>query len=322
VQARRLRHIRPGLRVEPIVGSIEDVPIGMLRSDVVLTGLDSRLARQVVAYRCWVLGIPWIDAGIEAEGSLAQATLYVPGEGRGCYLCNWSPRDFEVVEQTYPCELADDRAAEPVATNAPSSLGALAASLLSIECEKLIRDPQMMRAEGFSILIDAENHQYYKTRIAYNDRCSAIWHGITPVSVASECSPAATFEGLFRARNADRGRKAPVDPVDGAGGRLRVFGQTFVTALTCPACATRRDIVCVGVSLKTNPAVTCQRCGHPMVTAGLDTAEELDCSRLPQEALRQPIESVGIRAGDILRVTLGEGEPFDVLVRPNRRRKT
>jgi tRNA A37 threonylcarbamoyladenosine dehydratase len=46
VQASRLRAINPNLHVTPIVGAVENLPLGILRSDVVLTALDSRRSRQ------------------------------------------------------------------------------------------------------------------------------------------------------------------------------------------------------------------------------------------------------------------------------------
>ena len=73
VQARRLKRINPAIRVTAIHDSVERVPLGKLRSNVILACLDSRVARQHVNQFAWRLGVPLIDAGVEAGGMLAAS---------------------------------------------------------------------------------------------------------------------------------------------------------------------------------------------------------------------------------------------------------
>jgi adenylyltransferase/sulfurtransferase len=135
VQARRLRRINPALRVDVIVDAVQNVPLGQLRADIILACLDSRTARQYVNQAAWRLGVLWIDSGVEGRGLLARVNVYVPGPDTPCLECAWDEQDYEALEQTYPCQ---GETGEPAPTNASSSLGALAASLQAIECQKLL----------------------------------------------------------------------------------------------------------------------------------------------------------------------------------------
>src|SRR5439155_23871873 len=130
VQARRLRRINPALAVTEIFAAVENVALGLLRGAVLLACLDSRAARRSVNTAVWRLGMPWIDAGVLADGLLARVNVYLPGPDQPCLECAWEERDYEALEQEYPCA---GQGVAP-ATNAPSALGALAASLQALEC--------------------------------------------------------------------------------------------------------------------------------------------------------------------------------------------
>lgn len=349
-QARRLRRINPALCVEAIVDAVENVPLGALRGDVVATGLDSRRARQVVNERAWLLGVPWIDAGVQAEGSLAQVAVYVPGGGRPCIECGWTERDYALLEQTYPCGVVREApgvagapgvsreapgaarvSGEPPPTGAPSSLGALAASLLAIECERLIcgaaggtaggtaGGAAGGAAGGYAILIDAAHHHYYAAQLVHNPDCRMPAHHAAPVRVTGTRAPNAALTTLFDRRGVQPAAGTAAEPAPDRYGRVSVVGGSFVTALTCPACADRRAVLGLKISIENRPAVRCRACGAATVAAGFDTRDEIDASALPPETLRRSLEDVGVRPGDIVRVTPANGEPFDLEIRGPRK---
>jgi molybdopterin/thiamine biosynthesis adenylyltransferase len=89
VQARRLREIDPTLVLDTFVSAVEAVPLGALRADVLLACLDSRAARRAVNTLAWRLGVPWVDAGVHADGRLARVNVHRPGPEAPCYLCAW-----------------------------------------------------------------------------------------------------------------------------------------------------------------------------------------------------------------------------------------
>src|SRR5205814_1582034 len=64
-QAERLRARFPRLTVESYPVDLEDLPLGVAAVDLILGGLDSRRARQVlVGEIAWPLGVPVVDGGV------------------------------------------------------------------------------------------------------------------------------------------------------------------------------------------------------------------------------------------------------------------
>ena len=103
VQARRLRRIAPALTVCPVEDTLENVPLGLLRGDVILGCLDSRAARRALNLVAWRLHVPWIDAGVHGPDLLVRVNVHRPGPDQPCLECAWDARDYEIAQQDYPC---------------------------------------------------------------------------------------------------------------------------------------------------------------------------------------------------------------------------
>jgi adenylyltransferase/sulfurtransferase len=290
VQARRLRRINPGIGIRAINDDVENVPLTALRGDVILTGLDSRRARQIVNERAWRLGVPWIDAGVDGDGLLARITVYVPGRERPCIECGWGPRDYDALEQRFPCGGAQG---EPAATNASSGLGALAASLLVTEGNKFLAGDFHRVTCGRDVLIDAAHHNYYVSRREYNPHCRLPGHRLEPLETTDSCPVGALLGDLL----------GP------GGGDIEVVGQSFVTRLRCKVCGARRNFVRLQASLRTRAHYKCHSCGGDMVAAGFDCTNVLEVAR-PPRMLRRSLQSIGVRKGDIVRVMSAGAERF------------
>jgi molybdopterin/thiamine biosynthesis adenylyltransferase len=291
VQARRLRRINPELQVESIFNAVERVPLGKLRADVILACLDSRIARQHVSQYAWRLGVPLIDAGVEPTSLLARINVYVPGADRPCLECAWDDRDYDALEQTYPCAGV---ASHVAATNAPSSLGALAASLQAIECEKLLRGEFENVAVSKQVLIDAANHKHYVTAFRRNPNCRfaehAIWNITKLHSSASRISFAEVL-ALVPAGGSNNGSRA-----------LRIEGKPFVRRLTCSACGYTRSLLRLECSLRESNR-HCSRCGAPAPAAGFDLVEDLLVRTLEDERLlNRSLGSLGFRNGEVFSI--------------------
>ncbi len=284
-QARRLRAIGRELVVEAVHDDVRNVPMGRLRVDVIFACLDSRAARQYVNEVAWRLGVPWIDSGVRADGMLARVNVYAPRLGGACLECGWDERDYAVLEQTYPC----GSGTESAATNAPASLGALAASLQAIEGGKVLDGGLDPTAVGRQILIDASTSKHYVTSFARNDRCRfdhAVWD---VVSISD--SHGLTLAGLFEAA-----RRAGADgPMT-----LTAPGKTFARRLTCPGCGSSVEVFGLPERLP-GRLVTCG-CGERMVAGGFDRVREVDPCRVTTEELGRSLGRLGLRAGDIVTV--------------------
>jgi len=106
VAAERVREISPSASVHAIPASIiTGVGLGLIRQmDVVIGCLDNRLARWYINHYCYLLNIPWIDAGIAPlEG---QMSIYDPRhKDRPCYNCTLSPQARSMMRKRLSCQL-------------------------------------------------------------------------------------------------------------------------------------------------------------------------------------------------------------------------
>ena len=295
VQARRLRRINPGLQVDAIQDSVENVPIGILRCDIILACLDSKGARRYTNQLAWRLGVPWIDSGVAGDDLLARVNVYLPGAHAGCLECGWNEGDYELLEQIYPCQ--DGGKARPEAsypTNAPSSLGALAASLEAIEAQKLLDGRASFAAVGREILLDALSHRYFLTEIRCRPDCR-FDHAVWTVS-KFDTSP----------QNITIGDTLKLGSVCDGPTSLWVEGTAFVTKLTCPGCGESRKLFRLRNRLRPRE-ITCA-CGRPMAALGFDMVERLEEPALPRKVLMRSLSSVGFRSGDIFTLASPSGE--------------
>lgn len=291
VQARKLSRISPSLRINTFSDAVERIPLGMLRSDVILSCLDSRAARQHVNQYAWRLGVPLIDAGVEAAGLLARVNVYVPGADNPCLECAWDQRDYDALEQIYPCSLSEGVAA----TNAPSGLGALAASLQAIECQKVLSGRSYCAAVGKQVLVDAAHHKHYVTAFRRNPNCRLWDHDVWDIRKPPRSVKDLTLAQALRL---------------GPGGNrsgFRIEGQAFVTRLTCPVCGATQPLLRLECALRQSQTI-CAQCGQRMIATGFDSLERLSTEVVPRSALRLSLRRLGLRPGDVFSVGGDEGE--------------
>jgi len=312
VQAQRVRRINPALHITAVVEDVENLPLGSLRADVIVACVDSRRTRQYLNQTAWRLGVPWIDAGVQGDSLLARVNVYVPGPDSPCLECAWDQRDYEALEQTYPCELnqrplhpaplppgarepdVEERAipcesglrAMTSPTNAPSSLGALAAALQAIECQKLLTGHYEQVAASRQVLIDAAYHRHYVTTFRRNPGCRfdhALW-----TIERVKCRPQElTLRDVFALREGSNG--------EGSSSALRIEGRTFIRQLTCPGCGRAKPLWRFA-----GPLHHGCRCGQQLVAAGHEMTEWLTATELPWYVLARSLHRLGIRSGDVI----------------------
>jgi molybdopterin/thiamine biosynthesis adenylyltransferase len=300
LQARRLHAINPALSVTAVGDVVANVPLGLLRGDVVLACLDSRAARCAVNLSAWRLGIPWIDSGVHGAELLARVNVYLPGPEQPCYECAFDARDYEMLEQSYPCAGQDT----PPATNAPSGLGALAAALQVLECQKLLAGNHAQLAVGRQVTISALAHRCLVTRFPVNTACR-FDHDVWDV-VALERGAERLTVGQVLAF----GREA-----SGESGSLRlgIPHQAFTTALACPPCGRRVEISLHLIRRLSVAAQACADCGGRMRAAGTDVIEWLPEADLSPAVKDTPLHALGFRDGDVVTVAgVGRESHFEI----------
>ena len=103
VQADALRKLRPDLEVDAFAVPLEDLPLGALRGAVVVSCLDSRLARLRLGERAWRVSSVFVDAGVDGVAGQVRVNVYVPGPWGPCFECALDAASYDALEQDYPC---------------------------------------------------------------------------------------------------------------------------------------------------------------------------------------------------------------------------
>ncbi|MBN2491658.1 MAG: ThiF family adenylyltransferase [Planctomycetes bacterium] len=288
VQAARLARIRPELAVETEARPVQSVPLGRLRGDVILTALDSRESRRWVNQAAFRLGVPWIDAGVQADGLLARITMFRPAHDLPCLECAWQDQDFAHLEVAYPCG-----GTPAAATGAPSALGALAASLQALECRNLLTGRPDTLPPGHEVLLDARHRRHFVTRLVRNPSCR-FDHRTWAIERLDEGPARLSLRGLARRMG------SAVDAVSFA-----IEEHPFASRLVCARCGRARATLVRPDRLAARDR-TCRRCGGDMIPSGFHLLDRVALAPLSRRFFGRyvdcPLGALGLQAGDVLRV--------------------
>jgi hypothetical protein len=233
------------------------------------------------------LDVAWLDAGVQADGQLARVSLFAPGADAACLECGWGDTEYAAVEQIYACP-AGSPAVAPTA--APSSLGALAASLQAIECEKWLTGDRDHALAGRELLVDARHHVQYVTLARRNAACRMPDHDAWPITPL-DVRDVATVADLVRVGSAAPG---------GAGDlEIGVAGQLLALAVGCAACGRSRPTLRLERTLR-HARRRCWRCGRALQPAVIELRDVVPARTLPPAALALRLAAVGLRGGDVV----------------------
>lgn len=284
VHARRLRTAFPRITVTAIPLPVGDVPPGLLRADLILSCVDSRLTRQTINSLASRLGIPWIDAGVLASEKLVRVNVYVPGVSSPCVECAWDELDYAALEAEYPCGPAVLAGAS---SDSNAELASLAGSLLAIECGKMLNGDEHHAAIGRQVTVDARTHRMFTTAFRHNPQCR-FQHGswkLVPLRRSLRHFSVADALAVM--------------------GCVSVPGHQFVSAMVCPQCGFRL----AGLRLD-RPKARCPKCGARMIAPSFDAMlAQLDAS-LPPECQGRSLAQIGLCAGDVV---CGGEKQFELL---------
>lgn len=287
VQAERIARLTPEIGTTAIVDRIENVAPGRLRCDAIAACLDSKAARRDVNALAHHLGVPWLDAGVDAAGGLlVRVNVYRPGPDAPCHECGWDDRAYETIEVLHPC--TGDLVTAP--TNSPAYLGTLAGALQAAELAKLLAGDTEHLAEGKSIVLSARFHTLDVTRLWRNPACK-FDHAIWRTELLDQRAGQVTIGKVL-------------DEATGAVS-LGVEGRPFVRAAQCADCGKTSDMQVFAVPGHIARRARCT-CGGALYPVGSEMADDLGSADL--EALRDwPLARAGIGAGDVLRLTNRDG---------------
>ena len=281
VQADRIRMIaRDRVRVRAAAERVEEVPIGWLMADVIVACLDSRAARQAVNESARRLGVPWIDAGVEPTQSLMRVNVYSPSGNAPCLECAWSEADYAALETIHPCDAWAEAARniETPPTNAPSSLGALAAAWQAVECAKVLSGDVEGALVGRQLLIDCTRHRHFVSTYRRNGSCRLVPHHAVDLVRLRSGSHHWRLDRLLRRARRDGVRAAATLTVTGR--RYLPQLSTFVSPLRFARGA----------------------------WGGFHAAAAMNIDGLPPRLLTRSLRQLGIRGGDVVTIANGAHE--------------
>jgi adenylyltransferase/sulfurtransferase len=265
-----------------------------LRGDVILACLDSKESRRSANEIAWRLGMPWIDAGVEPSLMLARVNIYLPAADQPCLECAWSERDYAELSTIHPCDAGVSKAP---ATNSPACLGALAAALQAIECQKLLAGQAAGALIGRQVLIEAANHRQFVTAFHRNSKCR-FDHAIWSISSLDRAPQELSIAAMLQMANRSDSSAA-----------LAFGGQPVVKRLDCPGCGFTRRIFRLQRRLR--PADRfCDRCGREMLSAGFYMKTRLSRADLSPGDADRSLASLGLRQGDVISLSNGAGKKF------------
>lgn len=288
VVAEWMRAANPRLEVEPMVGDIEHLPLGLLRADVLLTCLDSRRARMRANLAFTRLGIPfWVDAGISAP-ALTRVSLWGRGADGACYECGLSPADY-AAEGSYPCQAAQ----APPPTRSPEHLGALAAALQVGEVSRVLAGAADAAQVGRELVYDLSGRVLALTRLARRVDCRCEHRPWRIQALGRSATRITLAEALEL--GAVRSRGTP---------ELRVPGTLFVRGLVCPGCGEQRSVLRLQGRFSEGHR-GCRRCGQRMAPLGIRLAGALLSADLSPRERALPLSALGVADADVIAVTRG-----------------
>jgi molybdopterin/thiamine biosynthesis adenylyltransferase len=294
VQAQVARRISPHLEIDAIAERVEAIPLGLLQAEMILTCVDSRRSRQYVNQAARRLGVPWVDAGVLADGLLARIDTYLPAADLACLECGWDAQDYAALEQSYPCtELATT-----ASSSAPSGLGALAAALQALECARHFT-ANGSGAPAEQIVIGVADGCHYRTTRLRNPACRLVPHDAWDIHPLEMDLRTATLRALFLAV-ADR-----VGPPEAVS--VRIDGKLFVTDASCGSCRATRQTLRVSTPTH-NELGACAACRGALVAGGFGVTECLERAALRAADLRRSLRRIGIRPHEVITATSGGQE--------------
>ena len=225
---------------------------------------------------------------------LARVNVYLPAADQPCLECAWGERDYAELSTVHPC---DAGGANSPATNSPACLGALAAALAAIECQKLITGQSAAALIGRQVLIEAATHRQFVTTYRRNPTCR-LSHATWKISTLRQTPQELSLGALLK-----------LAPRSKAPAALAFGGQPLVKRLDCPRCGFTRRLFRLQSRLRRGDRF-CDRCGREMLSAGFYMKTRLSRADLGPGDAGRSLASLGLRAGDVVSLRNGADERF------------
>jgi molybdopterin/thiamine biosynthesis adenylyltransferase len=282
VQERRVKKLRPDLDIETAAVRVEELPLGRLRADVLVSCPDNLGCRDAVSRASHRLGVPWLDGGVRPSDGLARVTLRRPAPTAPCLFCSLDEgaRDRLAVRQS--CQ-DGSLSEEATSTRGTAGLGSLCASLLVTELENVISGA--CGESSREILVDARHRSLHVSALVRDPSCT-FDHEAWEIEPLASSPGQVTFLDLR-----ERARVVGREPV------LSLHGLTLSTGAQCRGCGRACALLRIA---ERGTLSACPQCGGDRVHSGWTRHEELDLSDLSPVRLRTRLSNAGFLPADVL----------------------
>jgi molybdopterin/thiamine biosynthesis adenylyltransferase len=285
VQAAEARRLNPRLDVRALTADVERIPLGVLRADLIVSCVDGRRPRQFLNEWARRFGVPWVDAGVHADGQLARVESFGTAADAPCLECRFTAADYRALAQVYPCRGVPEEAP----SRSASALGALAAALLALEVSRILTGDDGRLAPGDQVVAAASRYAMWRTAHWSRPDCR-LNHGSWPVA-ARRVPPAVRHLGALLDWTAS-------DAVVQTAG---IAGARVVRAFDCPRCrSVRAELRLDRGAHIDGSAVKCGTCGVPMTAVGFETVDDFAPDQLTTPQRKTALRALGLRSHDVL----------------------
>jgi molybdopterin/thiamine biosynthesis adenylyltransferase len=253
-----------------------------LWADIVICGLDNRLARMFVNTSCARTGRTWIDGAIEGLSGIVR--VFDPARST-CYECTMNDADRKHIQDRLSCAMLarDEINLGHVPTT--SVAASLIAALEVQEAIKFLHGQPTLYGEG--IHVNGMWHDFSRVQYRRRDDCAAhdCFEKIVPLQLGVND---VSFADLLDRAETRLGKDVTLE-----------LSRDVVTRLTCPVCEkTERAGMVLGALREA--AARCAVCGtHRVVQfSGIVVRDgEIDLSLTPAEAGVPPFDIIVARQG-------------------------
>lgn len=200
IVTQRLKELNSDIYIHPIIGKLEtDFGRGLLSEmDVVVGCLDSVRARRLLNQRCYSVGTPWIDGGINHySGNIA---LFDPREPEtACYRCKMDTSAWKRFNESHSCGLLRDNYQDPKLATTIMTASVVAAYQTEILVQLLLGSSDLKSGTqlflpisqplGFQIIkfkVDKECPDHYLIPQKRDEKLPQFSLACTPAQVAGQ----------------------------------------------------------------------------------------------------------------------------------------
>ena len=279
----RMAEINPALEVQPWKCRLEELPRGLFRNRIVVSGLDTRFARAALSQICFSTGVElWLDMGVRPDDRLVRVSVVFPSAPEAaCLCCGWSNKDWDAIADEFSCT----GLANSAPTRSPAYLGAAAAAVAAQLLERYLAGTLTHQPEARHHMMSLTLHKAWVTCVPRNVECRSSHQRCDMESLGIPASDCKLRDLALRDTT------------------LSLPGFPHVRRLRCP-CGAERPLFFIAARLSSEQT-RCPLCGQVMRYGALDLVDVVDLSALEDLGPETPglaLASTGITDGDIIRL--------------------